>query len=244
MPMRIDEANVRGWPGLRLGGRRLELGLIPGLGGRIASLTHDGEELLFVQPEHRGERVNLEGELRALKSALGFRLWGGNKTWVAPQHAWLDGIPPLDLDAGAYRAETGDAVTMVSPVCRETGLQVTRRVDLEADDTVVLEHSLGPTPPEAEAVYVPDHERDQQSGRQRRYTDSPLVFDPRELWRYQRQFQAAPSAARLISVESFARVSNQTHNQPKSVRRPFSMSEPGIGKFLLTVAPPQSTTAS
>ena len=33
---------------------------------------------------------------------LGFVLWGGDKTWLAPQDRWTDGDPFLDLDSGAY----------------------------------------------------------------------------------------------------------------------------------------------
>jgi len=143
MRMRLEETTVHGWPGYALVGARIRLGVVPCPGGRIASICHDGEELLFVQRSHQGERVDLSGELRALKAELGFRVWGGNKTWVAPQSEWQDGIPPLDLDAGDYdaRAEE-DAITLVSPVCRETGLEITRRVHLADDDTILVEHSL------------------------------------------------------------------------------------------------------
>jgi len=148
----IKEENFYGWPGFRLTAGEISLGVTPQIGGRIISLTHRGEELFFVQPEFQGEVVDLKivDDLRATKKELGFRLWGGDKTWVAPQELWWEKIPPLDLDAGQYDIKVGSCdVTMTSPICRETGLQIIRRVELKGDGTVVLDqtfHNTGNKP--------------------------------------------------------------------------------------------------
>jgi hypothetical protein len=134
---------VCGWPGFVLEGARLRAGIVPYPGGRVLSLAHNGEELLYADAEHCGsDVVNLSGCLRARKAELGFRLWGGNKTWLAPQESWLAAQPPLDLECGVYEAHRdAGAILLSSPVCRETGLRVRRRVSL-VGDAVVIEHSL------------------------------------------------------------------------------------------------------
>jgi hypothetical protein len=69
---------------------------------------------------------------------MGFPLWGGDKTWLAPQTRWTDGVPFLDLDSGAYdltvERDGPDAavVRMTSQVCRETGIQITRTVTVSS----------------------------------------------------------------------------------------------------------------
>lgn len=66
-------------------------------------------------------------------------LWGGDKTWLAPQGRWIDAMPFLDLDSGAFELEvmeSGPAALMVemkSRVCRESGIQIVRTVTLSAD---------------------------------------------------------------------------------------------------------------
>jgi hypothetical protein len=147
MSVSISEQNVRGWSGFLLRAGDLEVGLAPEIGGRIISFRVGGEELLFVQEEHAGETFDLGSvtDLRAKKRELGFRLWGGNKTWLAPQSAWIDAIPPLDLDAGPYVAERdGDAIVMTSPVCRETGARIVRRVSLDEAGLTLEETLINP----------------------------------------------------------------------------------------------------
>jgi hypothetical protein len=136
----------------RPGGRRgwvlsagdLEVGVAPEIGGRIVSLRHRGEELLFVQEEFAGQTLDLPpGDLSGMKREMGRRLWGGDKTWVSPQSDWTFGIPPLRLDGGRYAERVGgNAVEMESPVCDETGLVVGRRVALDADGTIRLDQTL------------------------------------------------------------------------------------------------------
>jgi hypothetical protein len=141
---------VCGWPGVILAGARLRAGIVPYPGGRVLSLAHDGEELLFVATEYCGsEIVDISGDLRSRKAELGFRLWGGNKTWLAPEESWLAAQPPLDLDCGVYEVHRdAGAVVLSSPVCRETGLRVRRRISL-VGGALVIEHALenpGSTP--------------------------------------------------------------------------------------------------
>jgi len=143
--VKISKENIYGWEGYRLSIGDISLGITPQIGGRIISLTFEGEELFFVQPEHQGEVIDLENvnDLRTKKKELGFRLWGGDKTWVAPQSKWWDKIPPLDLDAGQYNADVrGSTIKMTSPLCHETGLRIIREVILNDDGSIQLNQTF------------------------------------------------------------------------------------------------------
>ncbi len=131
------------WVEYRIISGDLSLVVVPAIGGRIVSLTYKNQELLFVHEKLRGEIFNFATEdLLLAKQRLGFRHWGGDKTWVAPQRNWQLGIPPLELDAGQYTMNEYDGgVVMTSPICRETGLQITRQVNL-INGTVRLKEIL------------------------------------------------------------------------------------------------------
>ncbi len=143
--VRIRQDIIAGWRGYRMEAGDLTLGIVPQIGGRIMSLTQKGEELLFVQEQFRGQSVDLSKveDLRAEKKRLGFRVWGGDKTWVSPEEEWWEKTPPLDLDCGVYTCEVKDKkIEMVSPVCRETGLKIIRQVELKDERTVILNQTL------------------------------------------------------------------------------------------------------
>lgn len=143
--VKIKERNYFGWKCFFLEAGDISVGIASDIGGRIISFNFKGTELFFVQEEHAGEVFDFSahGDLRAEKRRLGHRLWGGDKTWVAPQSAWVDGIPPLELDAGVYKTDIGnDFVFMRSPLCRETGLRIERKISLNEDGALLLEESL------------------------------------------------------------------------------------------------------
>jgi len=141
----LEKANYYGWDGYKLSVGDIELGIAPQIGGRIISLKFQGEELFFVQGKHQGEVNDLSKirDLRAFKRSFGHRLWGGDKTWISPQSAWWEAVPPLDLDAGQYSCSIEDsAIVMESPICRETGLRITRRVDLSESGVISLVQTI------------------------------------------------------------------------------------------------------
>lgn len=143
--VKIEETSFLGYAAIRLAIADLSVLLVPDVGGRILSIKHRGEELFFVHDEHMAEPLDVAAarDLAAEKRRLGFRLWGGDKTWIAPQRQWNQAIPPLDLDAGRYgwRRE-GKAIVMESPTCRETQLKVIRRVELFANGDVSLDEKI------------------------------------------------------------------------------------------------------
>lgn len=145
MVVKIKEKTYFGWNCFFLESDNISVGIAPQIGGRIISFNFDGRELFFVQKEHAAEIFDFSAtvDLIAEKLKLGHRLWGGDKTWVAPQSAWLEGIPPLELDAGVYEAELGDNfVFMRSPLCRETSLRIERKISLNENGVVQLEESF------------------------------------------------------------------------------------------------------
>ena len=150
MAVTLSPGTVHGWDGWWIGRGSLELGLVPSVGGRIMSLRWRGHEVGFVHPDHAGRRVTLgTGDPRARKRELGFIHWGGDKTWLAPQEAWTDAVPFLDLDSGAYTFEVEHErpdevrVTMRSPRCRELGVHLARTITVRDDaGDVTVEHEL------------------------------------------------------------------------------------------------------
>lgn len=143
--VRVEETAFQGYAAVRLAIADLAVLVVPDVGGRILSVKHRGEELFFLHEAHLGEPVDVAAarDLAAEKKRLGFRLWGGDKTWIAPQSAWTQGIPPLDLDAGRYTwRHEGKAVVMESPECRESHLKVTRRVELFSNGDLLLDEKL------------------------------------------------------------------------------------------------------
>ncbi|MFQ5954055.1 MAG: hypothetical protein ACE5JZ_03225 [Kiloniellales bacterium] len=138
----VRRGRFKGWEALLVERPPLALALVPQVGGRIMGMSWRGRQLAFTMPglEGRVEDVAAVADLRRRKRELGFPLWGGDKTWLAPQARWSEGVPFLDLDSGAYASEVEmegpeeALVRMTSPVCRETGVRVTRTVTLEQEE--------------------------------------------------------------------------------------------------------------
>ncbi len=134
-PPAVRSAPFKGWDAVWIERGPLTLILVPQVGGRIMSVCWHGRELSFVNPAYLGrvDDIALITDLHDYKRRVGFLLWGGEKTWLAPQDRWTDGSPFVDLDSGAYDLaldRTTGAATMTSPVCRETGVQIERRLEL------------------------------------------------------------------------------------------------------------------
>ena len=102
--------------------------IVTNRGGRLISLAFQGVELIDSKPEKFLGAENL------LAMERGRVTWdqvgiGGARTWVAPQSEFGEGVFFLDLDLGRYAIrQQGASLVMTSPVCRETNLRVSRRL--------------------------------------------------------------------------------------------------------------------
>ncbi len=129
----VRSETYMGWEAWRIQHGPLALVLVPQVGGRLMGIQWHGQELSFVNPDYQGRIQDLSAiaDLHECKRRLGFLLWGGDKTWLAPQNRWTDEVPFIDLDSGSYELsidEDKGMATMTSPVCRETGVQIERTI--------------------------------------------------------------------------------------------------------------------
>lgn len=145
---RLHAVTYKGWDGLRLERGPLALVLVPQVGGRIMSMQWRGQDLAFVNRDWQGRVLDVAQftDFRDVKRRLGFVLWGGEKTWLAPQDRWTDEVPFIDLDSGVYALSTDEdtvSVIMASPICRETGVQIERTISLsESIGHWTVQHTL------------------------------------------------------------------------------------------------------
>ncbi len=143
--MAVSQVELWGWFGLRLTGGPVSLTAVPDVGGRVMSLTLDDIEVCFSHPALHGQRLDLEAvtDVRAKKRELGWRHYGGYKTWLAPQARWTDALPFLDLDSGRYTAaRKGTGVQLTSPRCRETGVQLTRTITVSPAGRITVDQAM------------------------------------------------------------------------------------------------------
>lgn len=141
------------WNILRLSDGQLHLDVLPGVGGRLWDIRIGNESLLFQNPDLAGIEPDLKGlsNLPTRSPQFAFPLWGGEKTWIAPDRAWRGGAPYPVLDTGAYSVLSSDArsVRMQSRICPVSGLQVERRITLDTRNSWTIRHSIknfGPDP--------------------------------------------------------------------------------------------------
>lgn len=124
----------------------LELALLPGIGGRLWDIKFKGQSLLFQNPDLLGRPID-DSALHLLPTRsphFGFPLWGGEKTWIAPDRLWVDGAPFPELDSGPYDVTSSgvDHIEMTSGVCSVSKLSVRRRITLKSDSEWTITHSV------------------------------------------------------------------------------------------------------
>lgn len=134
------------WAVLQLQMKDLDLSLLPGIGGRLWDVRFKGRSLLFQNPDLVGvsiDETNLAG-LPTRSPQFSFPLWGGEKTWIAPDTAWPDGAPFPVLDSWAYRvtSRSDTHVEMTSAICPISHLSVTRRITLRAVHLWTIDHAV------------------------------------------------------------------------------------------------------
>lgn len=147
-----------GFPSINICTSHYEMAMVPSIGGRIMAFGEDGINLLYQNESLAGYRPNYEAEsaeeMRAQREKSPMLLYGGEKTWLAPQRDWGD-CPYADLDHGEYgleieRSEDTVKLILTSPVCRETQLQIIRTITCVGNkpymdiEQKLMNHGLGP----------------------------------------------------------------------------------------------------
>ena len=133
----LREATFMGWPAFALTQGALVLHVVPSVGGRLMGIALGGDELCFINPALHGRHDTGDAATWAqLGGDWTFPLWGGGKTWLAPESAWPGNVPHRDLDSGAWAVlehwcdDASMGVDLQSPVCRDSGLQLRRHLSL------------------------------------------------------------------------------------------------------------------
>jgi hypothetical protein len=136
---RLHETRFMGWPAFALQQGALTLQVVPSVGGRLMGIAFAGQECCFVNPALQGRHASDDAaSWAALCGDWDFPLWGGGKTWLAPEAAWPGGAPHRDLDSGVWAVteswftDVDMGLTLQSPVCRDSGLQLRRRISMAA----------------------------------------------------------------------------------------------------------------
>jgi hypothetical protein len=122
------------------------LAVLPGIGGRLWDVRFQGYSLLFQNPDLMGYTPDLN-ELTGYPTKspqFGFPLWGGEKTWIAPDTSWPNGVPYKALDSGSYETiKTGENyIALRSLICPQSGLQIEREIRLESGSKFLIHHKV------------------------------------------------------------------------------------------------------
>ena len=137
----IEQISFRGWnDAQRLSNGVVSLVVVPAIGGRIIAYDLASQPYFYINPELAGQLFTPEQHIE--RGPYGWKNYGGDKTWPAPQ-GWPDrdkwpGPPDPVLDGGPFELiECGvrggvAAVTMRSQPDPYTGTQITRRLTLGA----------------------------------------------------------------------------------------------------------------
>ncbi len=141
MPLaaKVEEFDFHGWGGLRLSNGIIDVVCVPEIGGRLMQFSLGSHDYLFMNPDLLGKRFTFE-EHAGDGTILGWKNYGGAKTWPAPQ-GWdsegqWPGPPDPVLDSGPYAFETNQeessaALLMTSPPDARSGLRIRRLLHVD-----------------------------------------------------------------------------------------------------------------
>jgi hypothetical protein len=125
--MKLSHLRYRGADALSLATRALELVVTTSVGPRVVSLQSGRSGNLFLELPSDDPRLH------------GYQLRGGHRLWRAPEDPVASYQPDDDpLDVRLLPA----GVRLVQPIEKKTGLQKTMRIELPAERTVRVTHTL------------------------------------------------------------------------------------------------------
>lgn len=134
------------WRTYELTADDLTLKCLPGIGGRLWDVVYRGHSLLFQNPDLIGIVPDCN-DLRRLPTRspqFGFPLWGGEKTWIAPDTSWHNQAPFPTLDSGAHAIISSDQnqIRTRSAICPLSGIQIERCISLNSPLGWTVEHAI------------------------------------------------------------------------------------------------------
>ena len=134
------------WDKLELSLGDLTLDILPGIGGRLWDIKYKTHSVVFQNPDLIGKDFNLENlkSLPTRSPQFAFPLWGGEKTWIAPDKEWKNGSPYPMLDSGPYKIlkKNFNSIKLASNICPITKLEVEREISLSNENTFKIFHRL------------------------------------------------------------------------------------------------------
>ncbi len=145
----IEQINFRGWENAyRISNGIVSLVVVPSIGGRIMSYELGAQQFFYINPELEGQLFTYEQHIE--RGPYGWKNYGGDKTWPAPQ-GWPErdkwpGPPDPVLDGGpftvlAHGVANGIAsITMRSQPDPYTSTQITLRLSLGANTSAAHLH--------------------------------------------------------------------------------------------------------
>ncbi len=134
------------WKIVELASGNLKLLCLPGIGGRLWDIVLEGQSLLFQNPDLI-DCIPIGDSLEALPTKspqFGFPLWGGEKTWIAPDSDWVDGAPFPVLDSAPHRVVSNNALqlTTQSQTCPISHIQIERSIRIETPFKWTIDHKI------------------------------------------------------------------------------------------------------
>lgn len=146
----LIQTEFQGWSAWLLEQGPLKLHIVPQVGGRLMGISVDDVQLAYINPALAGKVPDFApARWAALCVDWDFPLWGGGKTWIAPETRWPQGKPHKELDSGDWQVtqtwldDTSMGIEMQSPIDSISGLQLTRRITLPAGgSTWRIDHAM------------------------------------------------------------------------------------------------------
>lgn len=134
------------WKLLHLVYGGLQLEILPGIGGRLWDVKYLGRSLLFQNNELWGVSFEVDNltNIPSLSPQFSFPLWGGEKTWIAPDSNWVNEAPFPVLDSGYYDVISQDKhkILMQSQQCPISNLTIERHISLHSEYQWTIKHTV------------------------------------------------------------------------------------------------------
>lgn len=138
--IKINKIECLGFPAYKINNETIEVVVVPEIGGRIMGFGFLDNNILFQNQTLYKKKPSVYGkdllEIKRQRIEIGYMLYGGEKTWIAPQESW-EGPPYVDLDFGVYeinifrKQETDEVIIeLESSVCRETKIKIKKSITI------------------------------------------------------------------------------------------------------------------